>query len=238
MAQSDCPRCLVVMDGVPLSMVQRFATLEDPRTGNAKRHQLLDIIVIALCAVICGADNSVEIEEFGKAREDWFRRFLALPNGIPAHDTFGRVFALLDPKQFEAVARAGCGRSVHCPRGRWWRRSLTDRGKTLRGCHDRSQGRGALHMVSAWASVRRMVLGQTRTEAPSNEITAIPELRDVLELQGCVVTVDAMGCQKNIAEQVVGKGANYLLARLPAGGEGQPGRVAREYQGSVCLRRA
>ena len=90
------------MDDVPLSIVERFAALEDPRTGNAKRHELLDIIVIALCAVICGADNSVEIEEFGKAREEWFRRFLELPNGIPAHDTFGRVFALLDPEQFAA----------------------------------------------------------------------------------------------------------------------------------------
>lgn len=196
------------MDNVPLSMVERFAPLEDPRTGNAKRHQLLDIVVIALCAVICGADSSVEIEEFGKAREDWFRRFLELPNGIPAHDTFGRVFALLDPEQFAACFTD-------------WVRSVSALsegevvaidGKTLRGCHDRSQGRSALHMVSAWASENRMVLGQTRTEAHSNEITAIPELLNVLELKGCVVTIDAMGCQKNIAEQVVGKGADYLLA--------------------------
>ena len=115
---------------------------------------------------------------------------------------------------------------------------MIDRGKTLRSCHDRSQGRGALHMVSAWASEARLVLGQTRTEAHSNEITAIPELLNVLKLQVCVVTIDAMGCQKNIAEPVVGKGADYLLARLPAGGEGQHGRVAREHQGSVCLRRA
>ena len=198
----------VPLSNVPLSMVERFAALEDPRTGNAKRHQLLDIIVIALCAVICGADNSVEIEEFGKAREDWFRRFLELPNGIPAHDTFGRVFALLDPEQFGACFTD-------------WVRSVSELsqgevvaidGKTLRGCHDRSQGRGALHMVSAWATENRMVLGQTPTDAHSNEITAIPELLNVLELKGCVVTIDAMGCQKNIAEQVVGKGADYLLA--------------------------
>ena len=196
------------MDDVPLSIVERFAALEDPRTGNAKRHELLDIIVIALCAVICGADNSVEIEEFGKAREEWFRRFLELPNGIPAHDTFGRVFALLDPEQFAACFTD-------------WVRSVSELspgevvaidGKTLRGCHDRGQGRGALHMVSAWASETRMVLGQTRTEAHSNEITAIPELLKVLELKGCTVTIDAMGCQKNIAQQVVEKGADYLLA--------------------------
>ena len=196
------------MDDVPLSIVERFAALEDPRTGNAKRHELLDIIVIALCAVICGADNSVEIEEFGKAREEWFRRFLELPNGIPAHDTFGRVFALLDPEQFAACFTD-------------WVRSVSELspgevvaidGKTLRGCHDRAQGRGALHMVSAWASENRMVLGQTRTEAHSNEITAIPELLKVLELKGSTVTIDAMGCQKNIAQQVVEKGADYLLA--------------------------
>ena len=196
------------MDDVPLSIVERFAALEDPRTGNAKRHELLDIIVIALCAVICGADNSVEIEEFGKAREEWFRRFLELPNGIPAHDTFGRVFALLDPEQFAACFTD-------------WVRSVSELspgevvaidGKTLRGCHDRANGRGALHMVSAWASENRMVLGQTRTEAHSNEITAIPELLKVLELKGSTVTIDAMGCQKNIAQQVVEKGADYLLA--------------------------
>ena len=208
MPRSNCLRCLVVMDNVPRSIVERFAALEDPRTGNAKRHQLLDIIVIALCAVICGADNSVEIEEFGKARVDWFRRFLELPNGIPAHDTFGRVFALLDPEQFAACFTD-------------WVRSVSELaqgevvaidGKTLRGCHDRGQGRGALHMVSAWATENRMVLGQTRTEAHSNEITAIPELLNALELKGCTVTIDAMGCQKNIAQQVVGKGADYLLA--------------------------
>ena len=196
------------MDEVPLSIVERFAALDDPRTGNAKRHQLLDIIVIALCAVICGADNSVEIEEFGKAREEWFRRFLELPNGIPAHDTFGRVFALLDPEQFAACFTD-------------WVRSVSELslgevvaidGKTLRGCHDRANGRGALHMVSAWATENRMVLGQTCTEAHSNEITAIPELLNVLELEGCTVTIDAMGCQKNIAQQVVEQGADYLLA--------------------------
>lgn len=196
------------MDDVPLSIAERFATLEDPRTGNARRHELLDIIVIALCAMICGADNSVEIEEFGKAREEWFRRFLELPNGIPAHDTFGRVFARLDPEQFAACFAD-------------WVRSVSELshgevvavdGKTLRGCHDRANGRGALHMVSAWATENRMVLGQTRTETHSNEITAIPELLKALELEGCTVTIDAMGCQKNIAQQVVEKGADYLLA--------------------------
>ena len=204
----SCVRWVLVMDDIALAIVERFGMLEDPRTGHARRHELLDIIVITLCAVICGADNWVEIEEFGKAKEDWFRRFLRLPNGIPSHDTFGRVFSLLDPDQFAACFMD-------------WVRSVRELsqgevvaidGKTLRGCHDRANGRGPLHMVSAWATENRMVLGQTCTSAHSNEITAIPELLRVLELKGCLVTIDAMGCQRNIARQVVQGGADYLLA--------------------------
>ena len=196
------------MDDIPLSIMERFAILEDPRTGHAIRHELLDIIVITLCAVICRADNWVEIEEFGKAKADWFGKFLELPNGIPAHDTFGRVFGLLDPEQFAACFMDWVRSVSELSRGE----VVAIDGKTLRGCHDRGQGRGALHMVSAWATENRMALGQTRTEAHSNEITAIPELLKALELQGCTVTIDAMGCQKDIAQQVVGKGADYLLA--------------------------
>ena len=203
------------MDNVPLSIMERFEILEDPRTGHARRHELLDIIVITLCAVICGADNWVEIEEFGKAKEEWFRRFLKLPHGIPSHDTFGRVFSLLDPEQFSACFMD-------------WVRSVSELahgevvaidGKTLRGYHDRANGRAPLHMVSAWATENRMVLGQTRTEAHSNEITAIPELLRVLELKGCLVTIDAMGCQRNIARQAVQGGADYLLAMKANQGE-------------------
>ena len=192
----------------PSSIVEHCGRLEDPRIERAKRHDLLDIIVITLCGVICGADNWVEVEEFGKAKEEWFRRFLKLPNGIPSHDTFGRVFSLLDPEQF-----ANCFLE--------WVRSVSELalaevvaidGKTLRGCHGRSHGRGPLHMVSARATEHRMVLGQIRTEAHSNEITAIPELLKVLELKGCLVTIDAVGCQQNIAQQVVEGGADYLLA--------------------------
>lgn len=199
------------MDNVPLSIAERFGIPEDPRTGHARRHELLDIIVITRCAVICGADNWVEIEEFGKARGEWFRRFLKLPNGIPSHDTFGRVFSLLDPEQFSACFMD-------------WVRSVSDLAqgevvaidvKTLRGCHDRANGRGPLHMVSAWATENRMVLGQTRTEPHSNEITAIPELLKVLELKGCLVTIDAMGCQRNIAQQVVQGSADPPAADWP-----------------------
>ena len=214
------------MDDVPLSIAERFGILEDPRTGHTKRHELLDILVITLCAVICGADNWVEIEEFGKAKEDWFRRFLKLPNGIPSHDTFGRVFSLLDPEQFSACFMD-------------WVRSVSDLaqgevvaidGKTLRGCHDRANGRGPLHMVSAWATENRMVLGQTRTSAHSNGITAIPELLKVPELKGCLVTIDAMACQRNIAQQVAQRGADYLLAV-----KANQRWVAREHQGPVRL---
>ena len=193
---------------VALSIAERFGILEDPRTGPARRHELLDIIVITLCAVICGADHWVEIEEFGKAKEDWFRRFLKLPNGIPSHDTFGRVFGLLDPEQFSACFSA-CFMD--------WVRSVSDLaqgevvaidGKTLRGCHDRANGRARRQPSSAAYGER---LGHREPDGagadphrgPSNEITAIPELLRVLELKGCLVTIDAMGCQRNIAQQVV-----------------------------------
>ena len=200
------------MGNESFSIMDHFERLDDPRIERAKRHQLLDIIVITLCAVICGADNWVEIAEFGKAKEDWFRRFLRLPNGIPSHDTFGRVFAMLDPEQFSACFMDWVRSVSELAEGE----AVAIDGKTLRGCHDRANGRGALHMVSAWATENRMVLGQTRTEAHSeahsNEITAIPELLRMLELKGCLVTIDAMGCQKDIARQVVQGDADYLLA--------------------------
>ena len=188
--------------------VRHFGDLEDPRIDRAKRHELLDIIVITLCAVVCGADNWVEIEEFGKARRDWFARFLKLPNGIPSHDTFGRVLSLLDPEQFARCFMAWVRSVSELTRGE----AVAIDGKTLRGSHDRTRGKGPLHMVSAWASENRMVLGQTRTAAHSNEITGIPQLLSLLELQGCLVTIDAMGCQKGIARRIVDGGADYLLA--------------------------
>ena len=178
------------------------------RAERAKRHELLDSIVITICGVICGADNWVEIEEFGNARLEWLSRFLRLPNGIPSHDTFGRVFSRLDPDQFgacfmnwvQSVAELTPGEVVAID------------GKTLRRCHDRGQGRAPLHLVSAWAAQNHLVLGQTRTQAHSNEITAIPQLLALLELRGCIITIDAMGCQTEIAQQIVDGGADYLLA--------------------------
>jgi predicted transposase YbfD/YdcC len=192
----------------PATIVTHFQSLEDPRTDHTKRHALLDIVTIALCGVICGADNWVEIEAFGKAKLPWLRTFLALPNGIPSHDTFGRVFAALDPDQFgqcflawiQTVAARTAGEVVAID------------GKTLRRSHDRPKGQAALQLVSAWATENRLVLGQVAVDAASNEITAIPALLRLLTLHGCIVTIDAIGCQTAIADQIVAQGGDYVLA--------------------------
>jgi predicted transposase YbfD/YdcC len=192
------------------SISRCFAGLTDPRVERTREHRLLDIITITLCAVLCGADDWVAIETFGHAKETWLQTFLALPGGIPSHDTFGRVFARLDPTEFRACFLA------------WVQRVSTSRdltagvvaidGKAARRSHDRGQGKAALHLVSAWASANSLVLGQLATEQKSNEITAIPALLRLLALEGCTVTIDAMGCQTAIAAQVVEQGADYVLA--------------------------
>jgi predicted transposase YbfD/YdcC len=191
-----------------LSLREQFAALPDPRIDRTKRHQLLDIVTIAICAVLCGADSWVDVELFGQAKLGWLRTFLALPNGIPSHDTFGRVFAALDPRAFErcflawvrAVATPTAGEVVALD------------GKTLRRSHDRGAGKTALHLVSAWAETNRLVLGQAAVDAKSNEITALPALIRVLALEGCIVTIDAMGCQTAIAQAIVDQGGDYVLA--------------------------
>ena len=152
-------------DGM-IPIAEHFGELEDPRRGRAKRHELLDIIVITLCAVVCGADNWVEIEEFGKAKREWFERFLKLPNGIPSHDTFGRVFGMLDSERFAACFTQWVQSVSQLAQGE----VVAIDGKTLRGCHDRDNGRGTLHLVSAWATENRMVLGQVRTGAHSSAV--------------------------------------------------------------------
>ena len=182
--------------------------MEDPRIDRTKRHQLLDIVTIAICGTICGADSWVDIELFGQCKEEWFRTFLDLPNGIPSHDTFGDVFARLDPEQFQhcfiqwvqAVAQLTQGEVVAID------------GKTVRRSHDRTSGKQAIHMVNVWASSNGLSLGQTKVDRKSNEITAIPKLLQLLELSGCLVTIDAMGCQKEIARQIIDGQADYLLA--------------------------
>lgn len=193
---------------VVTSIQQHFGAVRDPRIDRCKRHQLLDILVITICGVICGADDWTEIAAFGEAKLAWFQTFLSLPHGIPSHDTFGRVFAQLDPAQFEACFLR-------------WIRALAELlpaevvavdGKELRRSCDRPAGKGAICLVSAWASNQHLVLGQVKVDEKSNEITAIPDLLDALSLEGKVVTIDAAGCQTAIAQKVVEKGANYVLA--------------------------
>lgn len=191
------------------SILDYFAELPDPRRDNEnKRHLLIDILAISILATICGAEHFTEMEQYGKANEEFLRTFLELPHGIPSHDTFGAVYARLDTTEFnrcftnwvEAIRTATDGEVVAID------------GKTLRRSHQRSKGVGAIHLVSAWATRNRLSLGQAKVDQKSNEITAIPELLNLLYLKGCIVTIDAMGTQKEIAEQICQKGADYVLA--------------------------
>jgi len=208
------------MEPSPVSKLwEQFAQLEDPRVARARRHELLDIIIIAVCGVICGADSWVDIEEFGKAKLDWFGSFLDLPNGIPSHDTFGRVFARLNPEGFQRCFLAWAEALQEGTQGKL----VALDGKTLRRSHDQARGKSALHLLSAWASENHLVLGQRKVEGHSNEITAIPALLDLLALEGCTVTIDAMGTQKEIARQVKERGADYVLAL-----KGNQGRLYQE----------
>jgi len=185
-----------------------FESLTDPRMERTKRHQLFDIVILTLCATLGGANSYADVERFGKAKLAWFLRHLELPNGIPSHDTIGRVFARLNPAEL-----------INCL-DRWLRslgesldgKTVSIDGKTLRGSLDAAAEKSGLHLVSAWASEARLVLGQVAVAAKSNEITAIPLLLDLLELTDAVVTIDAMGCQKAIAAKIRDKGADYVLA--------------------------
>ena len=196
-------------DPVNASIVDHFQTLEDPRIARTKKHHLLDILVIALCTLLTGGDGFQDMALFGKSKHAWLQTFLALPHGIPSHDTFGRVFARLNPRRFQecflswtqAVARLTQGTLV----------SLD--GKTVKASFDRATAASPLHMLSAWCSDNGgLVIGQTRTDSKSNEITAIPDLLQLLAIQGCIVTIDAMGCQTAIAAQIQDQGGDYLLA--------------------------
>jgi predicted transposase YbfD/YdcC len=188
-----------------LAIPKYFRQLKDPRRRHRRRHLLQDIIVVALCAVIAGAQDWQEIETFGRKRLAWLKRFLKLPNSIPSHDTFERVFDRLEPQAFQACFRD-------------WVQAIQDAltiqhvaidGKTLRGSG--STKLGPLHLVSAWATAQRLSLGQVAVDAKSNEITAIPALLELLDIHGAIVTIDAMGCQKRIAEKIVDQGGDYIL---------------------------
>ena len=194
----------------PLASFQAyFADVEDPRVERTRRHELLDIIVIAICAVICSADDWVDVAGWGNAKLDWLRQLgLPLPNGIPSHDTFGDVFGRLQPEQFESSFL----RWVQAVMGASGGKVVAIDGKTLRRSHDRRLGRSAIHMVSAWASANHLLLGQVKVDEKSNEITAIPVLLEMLALGGCIVTIDAIGTQTAIARAIVDQGADYVLA--------------------------
>jgi predicted transposase YbfD/YdcC len=201
----------------PTSISEHFATLIDPRADRGKEHLLVDILTITLCAVICGADDWVAVATFGETKESWLRTFLALPNGIPSHDTFGRVFRLLDPDEFrrcflEWVRAVVGGSGADGEPGGLGQQVVAVDGKTLRRSHDRRSGKEALHLVSAWATASGLVVGQVATDTKSNEITAIPALLRLLALDGAIVTIDAMGCQTAIAHQIVERRADYVLA--------------------------
>jgi len=189
------------------SIAKHFSNLSDPRRDN-KRHKLIDIITIAICGVICNADGFEHIAEFGRAKYEWLKKFLELPHGIPSTDTFERVFSRIDPEEFKGCFMEWIKIVSQLTKGE----VIAVDGKTLRRSHDNSNGKSAIHMVSAWACANGLVVGQTKTEEKSNEITAIPRLLKLLEIEGCIVTIDAMGCQKHIAETIIEKNADYVFS--------------------------
>ena len=186
------------------SLMEHLWQVPDPRIERTRRHELMDILVIALCAVIGGADNWVDVVQFGKAKKEWFATFLKLPNGITSHDTFGRVFQLIDSQVLEKV----CIEWLQSIAGQVQGVVAID-GKSVRGSGH--GGQAALHIVSAWSCQAGMLLGQVQTDKKSNEITAIPELLKLLSIKGCIVTIDAMGCQKAITQAIVASEADYVL---------------------------
>lgn len=189
-------------------LFEHFKAVPDPRVERTKEHLLLDIIVIAICAVICGADDWVDIEEWGNEKLSWLRQFMPLPNGIPSHDTFGRVFSRLDAEAFQSAFLAWVQSAFEVSEGQ----VVAIDGKQVRRSYDQKLGKAAIHMVSAWASDNHLTLGQRAVEEKSNEITAIPKLLEVLSLKGCIVTIDAMGCQKEIAQSIRAQEADYVLS--------------------------
>ncbi len=193
------------------TLIEHLEQISDPRIERTKRHKLIDVLVIAVCATICGAEAWTEMEEFGQAKEEWFRTFLELPNGIPSHDTFRRVFMRIKPSEFQRSFLSWVKELARMVKVEL----VSIDGKHLRGTRsakDKRAGREGLRMVSAWAADQRLVLGQVKTQEKSNEITAIPQLLEMLDVAGCIVTIDAMGCQREIAAQIIEQEADYMLS--------------------------
>ncbi|PKO07487.1 MAG: ISAs1 family transposase [Chloroflexi bacterium HGW-Chloroflexi-3] len=187
---------------------KHFSNIEDPRVERTKLHKLADIMVIAICGVIAGADDWKDIEEFGKARKEWFQTILEMPNGIPSHDTFNRLFARIEPEQFQMSIISWMKAASELIGGQ----VIAIDGKVIRRSHDKGIGKSAIDMVSAWATANQLVLVQVKVDEKSNEITTIPTLLDALEIAGCIITIDAMGCQTEIAKKVITRNGEYVLA--------------------------
>ncbi|MBP8911973.1 MAG: ISAs1 family transposase [Phycisphaerae bacterium] len=190
------------------SIRQYFSGLPDPRRRRGRRHRLDELVIIAILAVICCTDNWQEVAQFAWAKRRWLKTFLELPHGIPSHDTFGRVFAAIEPAAFERCFLAWITALAKVRPGQL----IAIDGKTLRRSFDRASGKAAIHMISAWSSANGLVFGQLATQAKSNEITAIPRLLELLDVHGAVVSIDAMGCQKEIARKIVENGGDYLFS--------------------------
>lgn len=187
---------------------EHFSIVTDPRIDRRKEHKLIDIIVIAICAVICGAEGWTDIENFGNSKLPWLKTFLELPNGIPSHDTFGRVFSMLDAQQFQLAFYEWVMAVNEIVQGQ----IINIDGKRLAGSEDKFLGKRAIYMVSAWAEENEIVLGQRKVDEKSNEITAIPELLKILAISGCIVTIDAIGTQTHIAQTIIEAQADYVLS--------------------------
>src|ERR1035437_1609402 len=184
-----------------------FSGVEDPRTGNARRHDLQELLLIALCTVLCGGESCVDMADFAEEKETFLGELLSLENGLPAHDTFSRVFRALEPEQFRRCFQDFMVRCGGACEG-----VIAIDGKVLRRSFDTASAKSSLHMVDAWGCEQRLVLGQIATDVKSNEITAVPKLLEMLSLKGCIVTVDALNCQRAIARQIIDQGGDYALA--------------------------
>ena len=209
-----------------MSLLQHLQIIEDPRTHRTRRHELQSILAVALCATLAGADNWVEVAEFGQLHQDWFARIVPLPAGVASHDTFARVFRLLDATQLEQACQQWLGQIAGQVQG-----TVAIDGKSVRGSRKGDTPK-ALHMVSAWAADMGLLLGQCKVDGKSNEITAIPELLRMLHLQGCIVTIDAIGCQKEHCRT-----AQCTRRRLRTQPQGQPAPHARGGAKALCSAR-